>query len=53
VVVRGGEVAAYWDDPLPIRGPVELIKATLRDHLGVSGPLELTVSIKELTPFDG
>lgn len=49
----GGAVAAYWDDPLPIREPVELIKATLQDHLGVSGPIELSVSMKELTPLDG
>lgn len=47
----GGSVAAYWDDPLSIREPVELIKDTLREHLGVSAPSELRFSITELSPL--
>ena len=48
----GGALAAYWEDPLSIREPVELIKGSLGDHLGISNPTELRLSIRELPPLD-
>jgi len=41
-----GRIWARYDDPMWIREPVELIKATLTDHLGVQSPGELALSIE-------
>ena len=43
---EGGRIWARYEDPMWILRPVELIKATLTDHLGVQSPGELALSIE-------
>ena len=43
---EGGRIWASYEDPMWILRPVELIKATLTDHLGVQSPGELALAIE-------
>ena len=48
--LEGSTFSARWDDPLPIREPVELVRTTLNDYVMVRSPTELSFDISSVEP---